>query len=78
MRYRTKEEVEGYRARDPIAQFRRRVLERDALPEGDLRAVEVRVAAEIEEAVRFAEGSPAPRPEETLEDVYVSYSGRLW
>jgi pyruvate dehydrogenase E1 component alpha subunit len=77
MRYRTKEEVDGYRARDPIAQFRRRVLEAGMLPEGDLRAAEAQVEAEIAEAVRFAESSPPPRPEETKDDVYVSYAGSL-
>ncbi len=77
MRYRTKEELERYRARDPIALFRRRVLEDGRVAEGDLRTAEVQVEAEIEEAIRFAEASPPPRPEETLEDVYVSYAGSL-
>jgi pyruvate dehydrogenase E1 component alpha subunit len=68
--YRTREEVEAHRARDPLRLFRDRAV-RDGLVDPDaLDAVEGAVAAEIEEAVRFAKASPAPRVESALEDIY--------
>ena len=71
--YKTKEEVEGYKARDPITTFKKRVLEHRLISESELAKIEVWVRAAIEEAVRFGEESPYPAPEECLADVYVSY-----
>lgn len=71
--YRTEEEVASYRARDPIAQFRKRVLERGLLSEDELAEIDAKVTRAIDEAVRYAEESPYPLPEECLTDVYVSY-----
>jgi pyruvate dehydrogenase E1 component alpha subunit len=73
MTYRTDEEVAGYRERDPIENFKKRVLERGLVSEAELEEIDARVAAAIDEAVRFAEESPYPPPEECLTDVYVSY-----
>ncbi len=71
--YKTKEEVEGYKARDPIITFKKRVLEHRLISEAELARVDNRVKEAIEEAVRFAEKSPYPAPEECLADVYVNY-----
>ncbi|WP_422396422.1 thiamine pyrophosphate-dependent dehydrogenase E1 component subunit alpha [Thermorudis peleae] len=71
--YRTKEEEEEYRRRDPIARFRATVLEQGLLNEDELNAIDEAVAREIEEAVQFAESSPYPPGEECLTDVYVTY-----
>jgi pyruvate dehydrogenase E1 component alpha subunit len=38
-----------------------------------LAKIDIRAAEAVEEAVRFAEESPFPVPEECLRDVYVSY-----
>lgn len=73
MTYRTEEEVANYRAHDPIAQFRKRVLERGLVSEDELAEIDARVARTIDEAVRYAEDSPYPAPEECLTDVYVRY-----
>ncbi len=73
MTYRTPEEEESYRQRDPIQRFRRVVLEQGLLGEDELDAIDERVKREVDEAVRFAESSPFPAPEECLTDVYVSY-----
>lgn len=73
MAYRTEEEVAGYRARDPIEGFRKRVLERGLVTEAELADIDRRAAQAIDEAVRLAEESPYPAPEESLTDVYVSY-----
>jgi len=71
--YRTKDEEELWRSRDPLKLFRERVV-----PEGIITAEELdrldREAEELmEEAIRFADSSPLPQPHELYEDVYVSY-----
>lgn len=71
--YRTKEEEEEYRRRDPIDQFRRRVLERSLLTAAELDAIDGRAQEVVDAAVRFAQESPYPGPEELLTDVYVKY-----
>jgi len=61
--YRTREEEEAWRARDPIARLRAALSEREA---GE---VEAAVEAEIADAVEFARASPQPDPV-VVEDVY--------
>jgi pyruvate dehydrogenase E1 component alpha subunit len=56
--YRTKEEVEEWKKRDPVSLGRRRLAEETDLDEGTLKALEARVKAEIDDAVKFAEESP--------------------
>jgi len=56
--YRTKDEVEEWKRRDPLNRSRARLSEL-GLPEPELEALEADVKAEIEDAVRFAEESPA-------------------
>ncbi|HVR64503.1 MAG TPA: pyruvate dehydrogenase (acetyl-transferring) E1 component subunit alpha [Polyangia bacterium] len=55
--YRTKEEVEEWKKRDPIG-FGRELLSKANVPEAEIVAIEEKVKAEIEEAVQFAEDSP--------------------
>jgi pyruvate dehydrogenase E1 component alpha subunit len=55
--YRTKEEVEEWKKRDPIS-FGRTLLERAKVDEKEIVEIETKVAAEIEDAVKFAEESP--------------------
>ncbi len=68
--YRTKEEVEEKRKRDPIPLFRARLLADGVFTEQELQAIETAVAREIEEAVRFGESSPEPELEDALTDVF--------
>jgi pyruvate dehydrogenase E1 component alpha subunit len=56
--YRTKEEVEEWKRRDPLNRSRARLVEL-GMSEQELEALEDDVKAEIEDAVRFAEESPA-------------------
>ena len=55
--YRTKEEVEEWKRRDPLNSCRQRLLD-VGFPEADLTALEADVKAEIDDAVKFAEQSP--------------------
>jgi pyruvate dehydrogenase E1 component alpha subunit len=57
--YRTKEEVEEWKKRDPVSIGRRRLVEEAEMDEGVLKTLEAKVRAEIEDAVKFAEESPA-------------------
>jgi len=56
--YRTKDEVEEWRRRDPLNRSRARLVEL-GMSEARLEALEAEVKAEIEDAVKFAEESPA-------------------
>ena len=56
--YRTKDEVEEWKRRDPLNRSREQLLAL-GFPEADLEALEADVKAEIEDAVKFAEDSPA-------------------
>lgn len=56
--YRTKEEVEEWKRRDPINQARERLLDQSGASEEELKELEAEVKAEIADAVRFAEESP--------------------
>ncbi|MEM0095744.1 MAG: pyruvate dehydrogenase (acetyl-transferring) E1 component subunit alpha [Candidatus Bathyarchaeia archaeon] len=69
-KYRPREEVEAWLAKDPIKRFREKLLGLNVLTEAEIQQIDREVAAEIEEAVRYAMESPYPAPEEALEDVY--------
>jgi pyruvate dehydrogenase E1 component alpha subunit len=69
-RYRPREEVERWLAKDPIKRFKEELLKANIIIEAEAQQIEREVAARIEEAVKFAMESPYPDPEEALEDVY--------
>jgi len=69
--YRPKEEVEAWRARDPIPRLKTWLLAEGIATAEEIEELERAVEQEIEEAVAFARASPKPRPEEALEGVYV-------
>jgi pyruvate dehydrogenase E1 component alpha subunit len=61
-RYREKSEVEAWRAHDPIESLRSRMAAEGILTDADVAAMEVEIAAIVDDAAAFAEASP-------LEDV---------
>lgn len=69
-KYRTKEEVEEYKQRDPLEQVRGVILENKWATEEDLEQMDEKVKAEVADAVKFAEESPWPEAEEIFKDVY--------
>lgn len=73
MKYRTRREEQTYRTRDPITSFKRRVVADGLLAAAECDAIEKTAVATVEAAVQAAEEAPLPRPEECLDDVYVSY-----
>jgi acetoin:2,6-dichlorophenolindophenol oxidoreductase subunit alpha len=70
-RYRTKEEIEAWKKRDPIDRMIRLVLTRKAATRSRLSEINRDVTARVKEAVEFALESPSPEPQELYEDVYV-------
>jgi len=67
--YRSKEEVEQHRHRDPIFILRKRLSEVCGLTDDDVKKMEDAAAEEVARAVKFAEESPAPEPDELYKDV---------
>jgi len=70
-KYRTKDELEEYKEKDPIEHVRKVLLDQYKLREADLDVIIDRVKNEVEESVKFAEESPWPDDDELLKDVYV-------
>lgn len=68
--YRTRAEVESWKARDPLVQFRARLLAEGLADEGQLAQVELAVAEEAAEARRYAEASPWPDPATAATHIY--------
>ena len=70
-KYRTKEEVEEYKAKDPIHALLKTMYDTKLVTEDEIKAINVRVDAAVDECVKFAEESPWPDDSEVLKDVYV-------
>jgi pyruvate dehydrogenase E1 component alpha subunit len=68
--YRTKEEVEEQRKRDPIAVWSGRLIADGVMTEDEVKAMDQQVVEEVEDAYRFAEEAADPAPEELFRDVY--------
>lgn len=69
-KYRTKDEVKEYQAKDPIDHVRQVILENKWMTEDEVKAEEKRIKDLVEECVKFAEESPNPEAHELFEDVY--------
>jgi pyruvate dehydrogenase E1 component alpha subunit len=68
--YRTKEEVEHEKERDPIVSLRERLREAKLLDEAGWQALVERVEGRVTDAAAFAEASPEPPAEWLTADVY--------
>lgn len=69
--YRSKEEVEEYKARDPLHTLEQRMLSNGAATQEKIDEIQAAIAQEIDEAVAFAEESPFPDASDLYEDNYV-------
>ena len=70
LRYRTDEEVEQWRRKDPIDTFEARLAEQGILSPEAAQAVHDETQAEVDAGIEFAEASPYPDPASVIEDVY--------
>ena len=68
--YRTKEEVEAWRAKDPILRFTHWLTANGLVHEAEIAEIEVAADAEVDTAVAFAEASDWEAAETLLDDVY--------
>ncbi len=68
--YRAPEEVKAWLKREPLAPYRKLLIDQGVLNEEKAEAIEQRVIAELEEAVGFARQSPLPLPETALEGLW--------
>ena len=71
-KYRTHEEVEKFWKQEPIGRFEKIAFENGWLTEEEKKAIWEEYQKEADEAVKFAEESPYPDPEEALKDVFVN------
>ncbi|MFA5026448.1 MAG: thiamine pyrophosphate-dependent dehydrogenase E1 component subunit alpha [Candidatus Methylomirabilota bacterium] len=68
--YRTKDEVEKWKQRDPLQLFRARVTAEKTLTAAELDAVEAQIRTDMEAALEFARKSPEPGVEVALQDIF--------
>lgn len=64
--------IEEWRRRDPIDRFVAYLRDQKVLDDASAKAIDDRIAMEIEEAVLFAESSPLPDAKDLLDGVYAS------
>jgi len=76
--YRTKEEVEEWRAKDPIETFAKRAVEENRLKDSDLDEIRERAEKIVMDAVEFADNSPEPALESLYEHLYVLEESPSW
>ena len=73
-KYRSKEELEEYKEKDPIQQLKKTMLEGNFATEEEIKTIDKRVEGIVSDSVKFAEESPWPDADELLKDVYVDKS----
>ena len=68
--YRTKAEIEEWKKKDPIKRMRERLVQEGVFSAEQLDGMDGQAHKDIEDAVRFADSSPAPKVEDVLKNVY--------
>ncbi len=72
------EAVEEWKKKDPIPRFRKKLIEVGGFTRNEADKIDQEMSEEIEKAVKFAEESLLPAPEETLEDVYAGLESEVF
>jgi len=70
-KYRTKEELEEYKGRDPLVSTKAAIVQQKYADEAWFAEVEAEVKKTVDASVKFAEESPYPDPADIYKDVYV-------
>jgi len=70
-KYRTKEEVDEYRSKDPLQMVLKTILDNKFATEEEIAVIDKRVDEMVAASVQFAEDSPWPDDSEVLKDIYV-------
>lgn len=69
-RYRSREEVDGWRQHDPIARLRRHLLASGGLDEASMATMETAMQQEVDEAAAWAAEQPDAQPEDVLDHTW--------
>ena len=69
-KYRTKEEEENYQNEDPIEKVLKPIRANKYATEKQLEAIQVKIKKQIEDAIKFAEESPLPEPDDMYNEIY--------
>lgn len=75
MIYRSKDETDEWRKRDPITHVEQLLMERDVLDQKQLQAIRAEVEEEVREAIEYAKNSPEPASAAIYEDLYTGGVG---
>ena len=70
-KYRTKEEVESYKAKDPVEEVLKIIRDNKIATDKEIEAINNKIIDIVDDAVKFAEDSLYPDPSELYTDVYV-------
>ena len=70
-KYRTKEELESYKQRDPVLMTEQKIISEKIATEAEIEEIKESIEIEIKDAVDFAEASDWPLPSDLYEDNYV-------
>ncbi len=70
-KYRTKDEVDEYKSKDPINLLRKNILDGKVATEAQVKEIDTRCDEVVAASVVFAEESPFPSDDEVLKDVYM-------
>ncbi len=79
--YRTREQVEEWRLRDPLRGYGDRLEREGVITAAEREEIDAAAIARVDAAVEFAEASPHPAPESLYDDVYVlgdQVKGMYW
>jgi pyruvate dehydrogenase E1 component alpha subunit len=68
--YRTREEVNEYRKKDPIPRFRDYLIREEKASQAELDRIDAEVKQELVDAVKFAQESPQPDPSTAMDYIY--------
>jgi pyruvate dehydrogenase E1 component alpha subunit len=68
--YRTREEEDVWKLKDPLPNFRQYLLSNHNANEDQIKVIEQEVERSIQDAIEYAEASPVPRPEDVYTDVF--------
>ena len=70
-KYRTKDEVEDYKDKDPISKVLKTIKDNNLATDDQIKIIQDEVKQTVEESIKFAEESPELDPHELYEDVYM-------
>ena len=74
--YRTDDEINFYKSRDPILSFSKRLLEENICDAKEISDIDEKIDLSLEEAIKFARKSKKPVPGDAMKDMYATvYNG---